>query len=267
LEKTRDSIEVPMTSIKAPDSIEVPMPSIKHGQFLTRETRLESFAQWPHVRPSPEHLAAGGFFHRPSRNRADRVACFSCGARFHSWENGDDPFFAHLTSARKGKRPCALLVDPSELGNGLSQAETREVDAVRRDWQKLVLSDEVPLLSPLSGEPEGTNEGVDKLALARTTINEGVDKLALARTTLEDTHAKLVSALLKVGTHAFPEVTAPDSSDHRGRVLAEIFSSERDYVNYLDVALNVFYRPLGRFGVVPGELVYLLFLLRVIFLT
>lgn len=72
-------------------------------RFMTLETRLESFSDWPvgmHTRP--EDLAEAGFYYS---GRGDIVFCFVCGLKVNQWKIFDDPFVKHA----KFSRNCTFL--------------------------------------------------------------------------------------------------------------------------------------------------------------
>lgn len=53
-------------------------------------------AKWPHKWMVVEDLAEAGFYHTPTARDADNVTCFLCAESICAWEEGDDPFAAHL---------------------------------------------------------------------------------------------------------------------------------------------------------------------------
>lgn len=65
----------------------------KYPDFVFKEKRLESFANWPMVnKPNPEVLAAAGFFYN---GIDDDTKCYYCGEGLHVWSAMDDPVAEH----------------------------------------------------------------------------------------------------------------------------------------------------------------------------
>lgn len=65
----------------------------KRKDFLTTETRLESFNKWPErVTQQPIDLAEAGFFYC---GLSDHVRCFHCGNGLRNWEADDSPWKEH----------------------------------------------------------------------------------------------------------------------------------------------------------------------------
>ncbi len=57
--------------------------------------RLATFVTWPQcmVMPSKESLARAGFWYS---GYSDRVECYDCKLKLHSWQPSDDPYLEHL---------------------------------------------------------------------------------------------------------------------------------------------------------------------------
>ena len=66
------------------------------------ETRLESFIDWPHEKPSEQQVAEAGFKHVEGR---DKVECIACGVRLNNWEPHDEPWEEH----RKFSPSCPYI--------------------------------------------------------------------------------------------------------------------------------------------------------------
>lgn len=65
----------------------------KRKDFLTCESRLESFVRWPErVTQKPSELADAGFFYC---GLSDHVRCFHCGNGLRNWEKDDIPWNEH----------------------------------------------------------------------------------------------------------------------------------------------------------------------------
>ena len=61
--------------------------------FLSYESRLESYNRWPElVTQKPQELAEAGFFYC---GLSDHVRCFHCGNGLRNWEAGDRPWDEH----------------------------------------------------------------------------------------------------------------------------------------------------------------------------
>ncbi|KNE56908.1 hypothetical protein AMAG_02678 [Allomyces macrogynus ATCC 38327] len=63
--------------------------------------RLASFSYsanlWPHATPTPETLAAAGFYYDPFPDESpDSVNCFQCGKPLGDWDPDDDPYKEHV---------------------------------------------------------------------------------------------------------------------------------------------------------------------------
>ncbi|GAB6032528.1 Baculoviral IAP repeat containing [Chamberlinius hualienensis] len=65
----------------------------KYPTYATRESRKESFKNWPSDIPQDtESLAAAGFFYLGT---TDSVKCFQCGGGLKNWEASDIPWEEH----------------------------------------------------------------------------------------------------------------------------------------------------------------------------
>ncbi|CAL4065035.1 unnamed protein product, partial [Meganyctiphanes norvegica] len=65
----------------------------KRKDFLTKDSRLESFNKWPErVTQKPVDLAESGFFYC---GLSDHVRCFHCGNGLRNWEAEDCPWKEH----------------------------------------------------------------------------------------------------------------------------------------------------------------------------
>jgi Inhibitor of Apoptosis domain len=250
-----DNLERALNSLEG-DAVDAEPISIKHPDFLNLEARLTSFtSKWPHVSPSAGELAQSGFVHKPSRAHPDRVMCFGCGSRFHSWEAHDDPYYEHAKQLRlKGVDSCPFIASPATQAR-LPAGELAELRNIHAQWKLRVTTQPLPQIKG-QALPSSESEG--------DSVAEEIRALGVVLQSVEETHSKLNSTLLELESFVnpyapvVPEVENESPVLHRNRVLAEIFTSERDFVDFLEVALNVFYRPLGRFGVVPGSLLFVL---------
>ena len=64
-----------------------------YSNFLTRNSRLETFQSWPiQLAQTPSDLASAGFFYTGC---GDKVRCFSGGCELEMWEPGDKPRLEH----------------------------------------------------------------------------------------------------------------------------------------------------------------------------
>jgi len=62
-------------------------------QYLTYESRIETFKNWPkYMTPRPNDLAKAGFYHS---GPSDRVTCFYCSIILLNWKPTDDPWHEH----------------------------------------------------------------------------------------------------------------------------------------------------------------------------
>merc|ERR1712183_580334 len=64
-----------------------------YSNFVTQNSRLETFATWPiQLAQTPSELASAGFFYTGC---GDKVRCFSGGCGLEMWEPGDRPRLEH----------------------------------------------------------------------------------------------------------------------------------------------------------------------------
>ena len=64
-----------------------------YSNFVTRNSRLETFQSWPiQLAQTPSELASAGFFYTGC---GDKVRCFSGGCELEMWEPGDKPRLEH----------------------------------------------------------------------------------------------------------------------------------------------------------------------------
>ena len=64
-----------------------------YSNFVTQNSRLETFATWPvQLAQTPSELASAGFFYTGC---GDKVKCFSGGCGLEMWEPGDNPRLEH----------------------------------------------------------------------------------------------------------------------------------------------------------------------------
>lgn len=66
---------------------------IENSNFIVESVRLKTFnIQWPLSSPTPEDLAAAGFYYLGDK---DRVRCGFCGIQVGKWEKEDNPMMLH----------------------------------------------------------------------------------------------------------------------------------------------------------------------------
>ncbi len=97
------------------------------GDFLALRNRIASFTgkiSWPHSSPSPERVAAAGFYFAPTKPGEDDVACPSCAVIVAFWAPDDDPFNEHLSANPKCNFAKRLLRE-------LQRAEERKMKRQR----------------------------------------------------------------------------------------------------------------------------------------
>ncbi|XP_065347242.1 baculoviral IAP repeat-containing protein 7-B-like isoform X2 [Cloeon dipterum] len=63
-----------------------------HPNYQTVQARLASFSGWPRATPTPDALAAAGFFYQGMN---DHASCFHCNGGLHNWDPMDDPWMEH----------------------------------------------------------------------------------------------------------------------------------------------------------------------------
>lgn len=74
------------------DCIEIPRNNTTLGQKFS--DRLKSFNSWPvQMKQPPKVMAEAGFIYT---GQSDKVYCFQCALRAHSWIAEDDPFAEHF---------------------------------------------------------------------------------------------------------------------------------------------------------------------------
>jgi hypothetical protein len=62
-------------------------------EMIFYHDRLNTFVNWPiQMIPSKTALAQCGFYYTGS---GDRVACFACDVKLHSWDRSDNPWVEH----------------------------------------------------------------------------------------------------------------------------------------------------------------------------
>uniref|UniRef100_A0A2P2HXT5 E3 ubiquitin-protein ligase XIAP-like n=1 Tax=Hirondellea gigas TaxID=1518452 RepID=A0A2P2HXT5_9CRUS len=65
----------------------------KRLEYLTKESRVKSYKNWPRkVKQTPDELAEAGFFYC---GLSDHVRCFHCGNGLRNWEADDEPWVEH----------------------------------------------------------------------------------------------------------------------------------------------------------------------------
>ncbi|XP_065346149.1 baculoviral IAP repeat-containing protein 3-like isoform X2 [Cloeon dipterum] len=123
-----------------------------NSEYLTLQARLASFSGWPKTTPTPDALAAAGFFYQGMN---DTTFCFQCNGGVQNWEPTDDPWvehaywFSHCTyiniikgpdCVKKMKRTrlpvesfAELSLNPPDNGDGQVGDESRKNAAEEED--------------------------------------------------------------------------------------------------------------------------------------
>ncbi|KNE61528.1 hypothetical protein AMAG_06343 [Allomyces macrogynus ATCC 38327] len=101
--KPRAKAPIPASPVAA--ALETSAGHVEHAadqpDYSLYNVRLASFSNsanpWPLATPTPETLAAAGFFHDPFPDESpDSVNCFQCGKPLGDWDPDDDPFKEHV---------------------------------------------------------------------------------------------------------------------------------------------------------------------------
>jgi aromatic aminotransferase len=90
----------------------------RYARYADLAARVASFSDvagvsFPLSSPSPDRLAAAGFFYHPATGFLDQCRCFSCGLTLNGWEEGDDPIQEH--SSQDSVVECEYLRGLSRL--------------------------------------------------------------------------------------------------------------------------------------------------------
>lgn len=88
---------VPERSEQQPISLNklgiTPNKSPSFPQYATKESRINTFKEWPlSIKQKPDELAEAGFFYI---GKGDQTMCFLCGGGLKDWLEGDDPWEQH----------------------------------------------------------------------------------------------------------------------------------------------------------------------------
>ncbi|XP_060831110.1 E3 ubiquitin-protein ligase XIAP-like [Bombus pascuorum] len=65
-------------------------------EYLSYESRLDTFATWPNTCIKSEELADAGFY---SNGKNDTAVCHHCGIAIDNWSPGEDPWKRHAISS------------------------------------------------------------------------------------------------------------------------------------------------------------------------
>ena len=88
----RGPSQLPENSLTQHDCV-LPHRKPMYSNFLTQNSRLETFKTWPEqLAQTPSELASAGFFYT---GYGDKVRCFSGGCGLEMWESGDKPRLEH----------------------------------------------------------------------------------------------------------------------------------------------------------------------------
>lgn len=92
-------------------------PTLKFRQFLTVESRLQTFQDYPiENKLYRENLAMAGFFYF---NISDYVQCFDCGGCLRSWKYTINPMVRH----RENFKTCHFVMHSELQGSSILDAE------------------------------------------------------------------------------------------------------------------------------------------------
>ncbi|KAJ3367433.1 hypothetical protein GGF31_007526 [Allomyces arbusculus] len=104
--KPKAKAPIPATPVAAAvDAVAEQVEHVEHAadqpDYSLFNVRLASFSNsinpWPHATPTPEMLAAAGFYHDPFPDESlDSVNCFQCGKPLGDWDPDDDPYKEHV---------------------------------------------------------------------------------------------------------------------------------------------------------------------------
>ncbi|WAR07971.1 BIR7B-like protein [Mya arenaria] len=113
----------------------------------TMESRLDTFTTWSHSAPTPQTLAADGFFFTGD---ADFVRCHQCGIELKDFSPFGDPLSEHIKHAGS----CDFLTDLYGI-TGLEQKRIEQTDdpssrAMRPAWTHLMVGRKMCLRSRTS---------------------------------------------------------------------------------------------------------------------
>ncbi|WAR07969.1 XIAP-like protein [Mya arenaria] len=92
------------------------------------ESRLDTFTAWSHSAPTPQTLAAAGFFFTGVE---DHVRCFACDGGLRQWDAGDNPWVEHcrwfpayhFARTSKGDQYIERIQASVDQGEDLSELE------------------------------------------------------------------------------------------------------------------------------------------------
>ena len=139
------------------------------SNFVTQNSRLETFASWPlQLAQTPSELASAGFFYTGC---GDKVRCFSGGCGLEMWEPGDKPRVEHS----KWYPDCSFVrmmgeihAETENTGSNENYKNTENTGDTRNTGNMNTANRDNTGEDKELSESESKNEYVCKICLAET---------------------------------------------------------------------------------------------------